>query len=93
MLFTKCAVVLKLCTQYTISASTMAPFQFEYIKIEYFDSVGLCGFHDIKILSKRLNNQCEHNGCKITTNNKIQGKLKTVKLYVPRFIFLRRSVM
>ena len=35
MLFTaKCAVVLKLCTQYN-QCSTMAPFQFEYIKIEY----------------------------------------------------------
>ena len=36
MLFTKCAVVLKLCTQYNQCEHNG---QFEYIKVEYFDSV------------------------------------------------------
>jgi hypothetical protein len=40
----------------------MAPFQFEY-KIEYFDSMA---FH--AIYKRMINNQCEHNGSKITTN-------------------------
>ena len=60
MLFTKCAVVLKLCIQYNqCEHNIISPFQFEYIKIEYFD------------IKRLINNQCEHKGSKITTNNRI----------------------
>jgi hypothetical protein len=54
MLFTKCAVAEALHrNENIISSSTMAPFQFEYIKIEDFDSVGFEAF-TIYLKYKRL---------------------------------------